>query len=118
MKKFTMFLFSLLVISFAFCNHSAFAASNVKVVNIQAKVDTSNAQIQALIDKGVAKTTKVSSNQKQDIQTMTTLINKTNKVANALIIECAKYGTTVTSVYVPITINGITYWVDPMRVSH
>lgn len=176
MKKFSIFLFSLLVISFGFCN-SVFGATNdmanAKIIidktNVQAnsdvsiildKIDMANLQIQDLVDKAVSLASEINIKEANDIsklegekavlqadsrrlkehpeelariidkissciqeanyaviKIMEDLIDVTDKIADNMIEEAAKYGIIVTKTYVPITVDGVIYLVDPLHVS-
>ena len=176
MKKLTIFLFSLLVISFGFCS-SAYGATNatvkvdtkIQASDVQAKagvadildlIDRTNVQIQGLIDEAMLKTSEITSKEashlneleserailqadskrleenpeeltkiteeinycKQEanyaiINIMEELIRVTDKIANDMVIEAAKYGIIVIKEYIPITVDGVTYMVDPLHVA-
>ena len=176
MKKISIFIFLLLVISLGFCN-SAFGATNdmveaqininktnvqanVDIAKILAEVDRVNLQIQDLVDKAVSKALEINVKEANDIsklesektilqadsnklkehpeelakitdkindckqeanyaiiKIMENLINVTDIIANNMIDEAAKYGIIVTKEYVPITVNGAVYSVDPLHVS-
>ena len=171
MKKFTIFLFSLLVISFGFCN-SVFGATNdmgkvepktnvteADIANILDKIESTNVKIDDLIHKAILKTSEINLQEAKDISTlesemaifqadserleensenidnirdeinnckqeancaiisiMEELIKVTDKIANDMASEAAKYGIIVINEYIPVTINGVVYWVDPLRV--
>ena len=47
---------------------------------------------------------------------MGALIWETDKIANDMVIEAEKYGIIVINEYIPYTINGVVFLVDPLRV--
>ena len=142
MKKFAIFLFSLFIISFG-VYHSAFAstndAPNVEVTKILSKIDKTNVKIQDLIDEAILETSKISLKETEDlskldneaerniciqkancaiIKVMENLIVVTDKIAGDMVKEAAEYGIIVIQEYIPITVNGVTYMVDPLQVTN
>ena len=47
---------------------------------------------------------------------MKNLIKVTDKIAGDMANEAAKYGIVVIQEYIPVTVNGVVYMVDPLKV--